>query len=71
LYAVISEYDDDMFACWNRVMALFEESEWGWEWDNDRHPAHPGLEEHIARADGKGDYYMRIHVPVKKKQSKT
>jgi len=67
LYAVISEYDDDMFACWNRIMALFEEREWGWAWVSDRHP----LEEHIARADGKGDFYMRIHVPVAKKEPKS
>ena len=66
LYAVISE-DGDMMQCWNRIMALFKDSEWEWDWDHARHPVHPGLEEHIDRADGKGDFYQRVHVPVRKR----
>jgi len=68
LYAVFSEYDGDPMYAWDRVMALFKDSEWEWEWDTGRHPEHPGFEEHIDRADGKGDFYLRVHVPVKRKQ---
>ena len=70
LYAVVSDYDFDPMQTWNRVMALFKESDWEWAWDTDRHPEHPGLEEHIDRADGKDGFYLHIHVPVKKKDKK-
>ena len=63
VYAVVSDYEGDPSFGWRKVQALMQDSEWEWKYDDTRHP---GLEEHIEQADGKG-YLIPILVPVKRK----
>lgn len=64
IYAVIpaSAYKGDPSYGWKKVHDLLNDSQWEWEYDEDRKP---GLEEHIDRADG--GPYIPILFPVKKK----
>ena len=65
-YVVISEYEGDPSYGWKKAQALLQDDKFEWEYDNSRHP---GLEEHIARGDGKDAYYIPILIPVKKRNS--
>lgn len=63
-YVVIDQYEGDPSYGWKKAQALLQDEQFEWEYDNSRHP---GLEEHIERADGKDAYFIPILIPVKKK----
>lgn len=63
-YVVISEYEGDPSYGWKKAHTLLQDEQFEWEYDHSRHP---GLEEHIERADGKDAYFIPILIPVKKK----
>lgn len=65
-YVVISEYEGDPSYGWKKAQVLLQDDKFEWEYDTSRHP---GLEEHIARGDGKDAYYIPILIPVKKRNS--
>lgn len=65
-YVVISEYEGDPSFGWKKAHSLLADDKFEWEYDNSRNP---GLEEHIARGDGKDFYYIPILIPVKKRNS--
>lgn len=61
----ITQYMDlDTVYGWKKAQTLLQDEQFEWEYDMSRHP---GLEEHIERADGKDAYFIPILIPVKNK----
>jgi DNA-binding transcriptional MerR regulator len=64
IYAVISQYEGDPSFGWQKAEQMLNDAEFMWEYDVARHP---GLEEHIALAEG-APYRVLILLPLKKKE---